>query len=208
MNQSLVGNLYVIAAPSGTGKTTLVHELTQTLSQITISISHTTRPKRSEETDGIDYHFVSEKTFRAMIDRGDFLEYATVFNYLYGTSRLWVEEKLSQGLDVVLEIDWQGCQSIKKLFPSCISIFILPPSLSSLHERLLKRNQDHPEIIQQRLLDVNETVSHVPEFDFIVVNDDFSKAVNDLKTIVQAERLIKSRQMVRHATLIAELLDK
>lgn len=202
-----IGNLYTIAAPSGTGKTTLVKELISSLSNITVSISHTTRPKRPAEQHGVNYYFIDEKEFRQMISHGDFLEHATVFNNLYGTSKRWVEETLAKGQDVVLEIDWQGSQQIKKLFPHSIGIFILPPCLDTLSQRLTTRNQDNSDIIQQRLADAREAVSHVFDFDYIVLNDDFDAAVEDLKTIVKANRLSKTRQTAKHAKRIQALIE-
>lgn len=202
---SATGNLYVIAAPSGTGKTTLVKTLTDSMSNIMASISHTTRPKRPAEIQGVNYYFIDEAQFQEMIGHNDFLEHATVFNYHYGTSRSWVEKTLESGIDVILEIDWQGCQQIQKLFPECISIFILPPSLDDLSIRLKNRNQDKPEIIKQRLADVRETVSHIYEYDYIVVNADFDVAVNDLKTIVKAQRLSQPKQSKVYGALIEEL---
>ena len=199
------GHLYVIAAPSGTGKTTLVKALVDSLSHITVSISHTTRPKRPNEVHGENYYFVTNTEFESMITHGDFLEYATIFDRLYGTSKSWVEKTLSQGIDVILEIDWQGHQQIKKIFPHSISIFILPPSLEDLHDRLVKRNQDHPDVIKERLADAKETVSHIPEFDYVVINDDFSHAAKDLITIVEAGRLQGDRQVAKHAGLIRKL---
>lgn len=202
---SQTGNLYTIAAPSGTGKTTLVKTLVDSLSDITVSVSHTTRPRRPAEVDGVNYYFTEMAEFRRMIERQEFIEYATVFNNFYGTSRKWVEDTLARGIDVILEIDWQGCQQIKKIFPQCISIFILPPSLEALSERLVCRNQDKPEIIEQRIADAQETIFHIPEFDFMVVNDQFETAVQELKTIVEAGRLSQSRQAAKFAKLISEL---
>ena len=198
------GNLFIIAAPSGTGKTTLVEALIDSLPKITVSISHTTRPKRPNEENGINYYFVSTDEFNHMIKHGDFLEHATIFDNLYGTSKKWVEETLSKSIDVILEIDWQGHQQIKKLFPHCISIFILPPSLEVLSDRLNKRNQDTPNIIKKRLADAKETVSHINEFDYAVINDDFMSALHDLKIIIEAGRLQQQRQSARHKKLLRE----
>jgi guanylate kinase len=199
------GNLYVISAPSGTGKTTLVKTLIDSLPNITVSISHTTRPKRPAETEGVNYYFVEKPVFQQMIEHHDFLEYANVFNNLYGTSRSWVEKTLKRGIDVILEIDWQGAQQIQQLCPDCISIFILPPSLSAISERLMQRNQDNPDIIQKRVADAQHTVSHVVEYDYVVLNDFFENALNDLKTIILAGRLTKQRQIKKLAPLISEL---
>lgn len=200
-----LGNLYVIAAPSGTGKTTLVKALVDTCPNITVSISHTTRSKRPAETHGVHYYFIAENEFREMIQHQDFLEHATVFGNLYGTSKTWVENTLATGKDVILEIDWQGCQQIQKLFPDCTSIFILPPSLDCLKNRLVTRNQDKENIIAARLKDVREAISHIAEYDYIVMNDDFDTAVNDLKAIVQAKRLNAKAQMKKFAEKIKEL---
>ncbi len=199
------GNLYVISAPSGTGKTTLVKTLVDSLPDITVSISHTTRPKRPAETDGINYYFVDKNEFLRMIEHDDFLEHANVFNNLYGTSRSWVEDTLKRGIDVILEIDWQGAEQVQRLYPHCISIFILPPSLATLSERLIQRNQDPAAIIQKRLLDAQETISHVSEYDYVVLNDYFETALNDLKTIILAGRLIMRRQIKKLASLLIEL---
>lgn len=199
------GNLYVISAPSGTGKTTLVKTLVGSLSNVSVSISHTTRDQRPAESDGVNYHFISKAQFSEMIERNEFLEYATVFENFYGTSRLWVEDMLKKGIDVILEIDWQGCQQIQRNRPDTISIFILPPSLEALSHRLTQRNQDHPEIIRQRLADAQATISHVNEYDYIVVNDNFDTAINELKAIVLAGRLRKGRQLHNLTVLISEL---
>lgn len=197
-----IGNLYVIAAPSGTGKTTLVKALVDSMPRITVSISYTTREKRANETDGINYHFIDKAEFQRMTDHGDFLEHATIFDNFYGTSKSWVEQILAKGIDVILEIDWQGHQQIKQLFPHSIGIFILPPSLNDLRDRLVKRNQDHPEIIEKRLADARETVSHVGEFAYVVINDEFAHALHDLQTIIETGRLLARRQAIKHAKLI------
>lgn len=200
-----VGNLYVIAAPSGTGKTTLVKALVDSIPKMTVSISHTTRPKRASEMHGINYYFIDKTEFDHMIARHDFLEYATIFEHSYGTSKTWVEETLAKGFDVILEIDWQGYQQIKSIFPHSIGIFILPPSFNDLQNRLVKRNQDHPAIIKKRLADVKDTVSHIQEFDYVVINDDFVSALQDLKAIVLAGRLLQRRQTDKFAKLINDL---
>lgn len=205
MTQS--GTLYVIAAPSGAGKTTLVKALTDTLTHITVSISHTTRLKRPDEIDGVNYHFVDKAAFEAMLKHGDFLEHASVFDHLYGTSKSWVETTLAKGDDVILEIDWQGHQQIRSLFPDAISIFILPPSIDDLRQRLVTRNQDHPDIIEKRLADVRETVSHIGEFDYVVLNDQFEIAVSELAAIVKSERLRNKAQCARYVDLITSLLS-
>lgn len=204
MNKSR-GNLYVVCAPSGTGKTTLVKALTDIVLNLTVSISHTTRNKRPSENHGVNYYFINETEFNRMIEQNEFLEHARVFNNFYGTSRKWVEETLSKGKDVILEIDWQGARQIQKLFPECISIFILPPSPVILEKRLRARNQDSPDVIVQRLADVRESASHISEFDYVVLNDDFDVAVRELRTIIEAGRLLTQRQMNKWHDLIAEL---
>lgn len=199
------GNLYVIAAPSGTGKTTLVKALVDSIPQLTVSISHTTRPKRSGEIDGVNYYFIDRAEFTHMIDHHDFLEHATIFDNFYGTSKSWVERTLAQGLDVILEIDWQGHQQIKKQFPNSISIFILPPSIDALRARLVTRNQDSPHIIERRLADTKTTVSHLHEFDYIIINDDFSHAIRDLTCVIESGRLLEKHQTAAHAELLRNL---
>ncbi len=200
------GNLYVISAPSGAGKTTLVKALTGSLPNITVSISHTTRLQRPAEVHGVNYYFISDDEFQHMVEREIFLEHATIFNNSYGTSREWVAKTLRQGIDVILEIDWQGCQQIQSIFPECISVFILPPSFDALATRLNLRNQDKPEIIKQRLTDAKAATMHIHEYDYVVLNDNFETATDELKTIVEAGRLMEHRQTERYATLITELV--
>lgn len=197
------GNLYVIAAPSGTGKTTLVKALVESLPNITVSISHTTRAKRPNEVHGVNYYFIDKKEFEHLVTKNEFLEYAIIFENYYGTSKQWVEETLAKGIDVILEIDWQGHLQIKSLFPDAIGIFLLPPSLESLKERLIKRNQDNEVVIKKRLADAKETVSHVHDFEYLVINDDFSKALTNLQHIVAAGRLLQKRQTTEIQKLIS-----
>ncbi len=199
------GNLYVIAAPSGTGKTSLVKALTDNIENLSVSISHTTRPMRPNEQDGVNYFFTSKDQFMQMVANDEFLEHANVFDHCYGTSKRWVADMQHQGVDVILEIDWQGHQQIKKLFPDSISIFILPPSLEDLRSRLENRNQDKPDVIAKRLSDARETVSHVDEFDYLVINDNFERAASDLTTIIEAGRLLEKAQRRKYAGLIANL---
>jgi guanylate kinase len=201
------GNLYVISAPSGTGKTTLVKALIEAVPSLTVSISYTTRKRRPAETHGINYYFIDQAEFAKMVEHKDFLEHASVFGNSYGTSRLWVEEALQRGEDVILEIDWQGGQQIHELFPTSVSIFILPPSVNDLYDRLIKRNQDNPDIIRQRIADVRESTRHINEYGYIVINDDFTEALHDLKTIVRAHRLALKRQIVRYSNLLNELVN-
>ena len=205
MSKSDTGNLFVIAAPSGAGKTSLVKAVVESMPGITVSISHTTRPIRPGEMHGTNYYFIDKAEFQHMIDHEDFLEHAIIFDNLYGTSKSWVAQTLAKGQDVILEIDWQGQQQIKQLFPQSISIFILPPSLSSLQDRLIRRNQDSADIIKKRLADARDTVSHLPEFDYLVVNDEFETALGELKTIVAACRLTQKRQSRKYAGLIEDL---
>lgn len=203
-----IGTLYIVAAPSGTGKTTLVKALVDSLPKLTVSVSHTTRAKRPNEIDNVNYHFIERTTFENMIAHHDFLEYAIIFDHFYGTSKSWVKDTLAKGIDVILEIDWQGHQQVKRLFPDSVSIFILPPSLEDLQDRLTNRNQDDPAIIKKRLADAKETVSHAPEFDYLVINDDFTNALHDLKLIIEAGRLLQKRQMAKYAKLIKNLTTR
>lgn len=200
-----MGNLYIIAAPSGTGKTSLVKVLMETVPNMTVSISHTTRVRRPNEIEGVNYYFIDKAQFNQMIAHHDFLEHAMIFDHFYGTSKRWVNETLAKGVDVILEIDWQGHQQIKNLFPKSTSIFILPPSLEDLRNRLVTRNQDHPDIIAKRLDDARKTVSHIHEFDYVIVNDDFVHAVSDLKCIIASGRLLQARQTVKLSHLIENL---
>lgn len=200
------GNLYVISAPSGTGKTSLVKALIETVPDIMVSISHTTRPRRPAEIHGVNYYFIDQAEFDQMTKHNDFLEHATVFGNSYGTSRSWVENTLAKGQDVILEIDWQGGQQIHTLIPNSTSIFILPPSVNDLYDRLIKRNQDNHDIIKQRIADVREATRHIGEYNYIVINDDFATALNDLKTIVYAARLTQRRQIVKFSNLLSELV--
>jgi guanylate kinase len=200
------GRLYVIAAPSGAGKTSLVKALLERKPELSLSISHTTRRKRATEEDGREYYFVEVPDFLKLVDQGQFLEHAQVFDNYYGTSRGPVETKLTQGQNVILEIDWQGAQQVRKAMPDCVTIFILPPSRSSLEERLRNRRTDSDEVIARRLRDAVGDMSHWNEFDYIVVNDDFDRAVSDLAQIVagRGEGLRASRPELRE--FIARLL--
>lgn len=205
----VLGNLFVIAAPSGTGKTTLVKALIEKFSDdIALSISHTTRDKRDNEIDGVDYHFISQTEFQKLLDRRDFLEYAQVYNHYYGTSRSWVEQQLKKGIDVVLEIDWQGAKQIKKMYEASQHIFILPPSVTVLRERLHLRGQDSVDTINNRMRVVREEISKYINFDYIVVNDNFDLAVSQLYNIIEARRLIKDKQSIRQLRLINDLLNE
>ncbi|GMQ97142.1 MAG: guanylate kinase [Gammaproteobacteria bacterium] len=201
------GTLFVVAAPSGAGKTSLVRALTELRPAVAVLVSHTTRLRRPGEEDGINYHFVSHDTFRAMIEAGDFLEYAEVFDHLYGTSKQAVTTLLQQGQDVILEIDWQGAQQVRQIMPECIGIFILPPSRSALVERLKGRGQDSDSVIKRRMRDATNEISHYDEFDYLVVNDDFDQALADLMTIVDTKPPRKDWQAKKkHTAVLAELL--
>jgi guanylate kinase len=183
------GNLYVVAAPSGAGKSSLVKALLELDARLMVSVSHTTRKPRGQEQDGREYWFIPEPEFRSMIDRGDFFEWAEVHGNLYGTSRAAIEARLTAGEDVVLEIDFQGALQIKQLFPTAVLIFILPPSWSELRQRLLRRGEDPGEVIEQRMVNARHEVAQARHFDYIVVNALFETALFDLKTIVHAQRL-------------------
>jgi guanylate kinase len=178
------GRLFVIAAPSGAGKTSLVKALLSSDPSLRLSISHTTRKRRPTEAEGREYHFVSVPEFEQLVARGEFLEHARVFDNYYGTSRGFVEEQLRQGNDVLLEIDWQGAQQVRRAMPQCVTIFILPPSRAALAERLARRATDSPDIIARRLADAAADMSHYREFDYVIVNDNFERALEDLKRIV------------------------
>lgn len=183
------GNLFVVAAPSGTGKSSLVKALLELDSHLTVSVSHTTRPPRGQERDGREYHFISEEAFRAMVAANEFIEWAEVHGNLYGTSRVAIAERITAGDDVILEIDWQGALQIKQLFPNAVLIFILPPSWDDLAERLNRRGEDHPEVIAQRLANARLEVAQARHFDFVIINSLFESALFDLKTVVHSQRL-------------------
>ena len=201
------GNLWVISAASGTGKTSLVAELLNQVPNIAVSTSHTTRSPRPGEEGGVHYHFVSQDAFLAMVRRGEFLEHAQVFDNFYGTSKAEVESRLARGQDVVLEIDWQGAEQIRAEFSGVKSIFILPPSKEALRERLTGRGQDSEEVIERRLAGSLREMQQFVHFDYLVVNDCFTTALEELKSIVTAARLVTSLQSTRHIQLIVNLLD-
>jgi guanylate kinase len=179
-------SLYVVAAPSGGGKTSLIRALLESDPGVRLSVSLTTRPPRPGEVDGEHYHFVDEKTFLGLVEKNAFLEHACVFDHRYGTSRQAVEDTLSEGHDVVLDIDWQGARQIRESFPSSRSIFIIPPSLESLRERLVARGQDSERVIQRRMRDARAEISHWSEFDFVIINDRFENALADLRSIIRS----------------------
>ena len=199
------GTLFIVTAPSGAGKTTLVNELLHQIKSLLVSVSHTTRPIRPGETNGKNYHFIDERRFLSMLSNGDFLETADVYGYKYGTSGKWVSAELGRGNDVILEIDWQGAIQIKRQFPGACSIFILPPSLEALIDRLHKRQQDDDETIARRMAQAKEVISHVKDADYAVVNDRFDETVNEVSSIIQSRRLKIEAQMVNLANLLANL---
>ncbi len=201
------GTLYIVSAPSGAGKTSLVKALIDAEPNIRVSVSHTTRGMRPGEVDSVNYNFVSREEFVQMLEHGDFLEHAEVFGNLYGTSQRWVQQTLAEGHDLILEIDWQGAQQVRRLMPLAKSIFILPPSQEALRQRLDNRGQDSDEIIERRMREAVSEMSHYVEYDYLVINDDFAIALEDLKAIFRANQLRHDSQQVRHGALLARLLD-
>ena len=196
------GSIIIVSAPSGAGKTSLVKELVGRDPATRKSISYTTRPRRPGEQDGVDYHFVDAETFQAMLEAGEFLESAQVHGNMYGTGEKWLEEQLQQGNDIVLEIDWQGAKQVRGLIPEAIGIFVLPPSLEALRGRLTTRAQDSDDVIARRLAAARSEVSHVHEFDYVIINDVFDTAVQDLISIVRSTRLRLTAQLDRNQVLI------
>ena len=183
------GTLYIVSAPSGAGKTSLVKALIDTMAQVRVSVSHTTRGMRPGEVDGVNYHFTPREEFIDMLDQGDFLEHAEVFGNMYGTSHSWVKQTLAKGYDLILEIDWQGAQQVRKVIPEAKSIFILPPTHKDLRQRLNNRGQDAADVIDLRMQQAITEMSHYVEYDYIVINDDFSTALEDLKAIFRSNQL-------------------
>ena len=200
-------NLYVVAAPSGGGKTSLIRALLEKDERVSLSVSHTTRAPRPGEITGIHYHFVDDETFVRMIEEDAFLEHAQVFDHRYGTGRDAVSRKLAAGYDVILDIDWQGARQIRQNFPGCCTIFILPPSLATLRKRLAKRGQDSNDVIERRMKDAKAEISHWSEFDFVIVNDDFDDALADLQSIVRHRKLYRPERKDHNEDLVAELLN-
>jgi len=201
------GKLYIISAPSGAGKTSLVKQLVADLDQLTVSVSHTTRQMRAGETHGKDYFFSTIEEFKQMITEHAFLEHAQVFDNFYGTAQQSVEYYLDNGIDVILEIDWQGAQQVRKMLPDCLSVFILPPSIEVLQQRLENRGQDSEEIIGRRMQDAVKEMSHCNEFSYLIVNDDFNQALTELRSIVVSHRLEKHRQLKKLSPLLEKLIE-
>lgn len=201
------GTLYVVSAPSGAGKTSLVKAMLEKDNEILVSVSHTTRDMRPGEVDGKDYNFVSMDEFNQMIEASAFLEFAEVFTNKYGTSQQWVEDQLNAGKDVILEIDWQGAQQIRRLMPDCLSVFILPPSKEALQERLTNRGQDAEDVIALRMSEATSEMSHYGEYDFLVINDQFDAALTQLHSIFIAQRMKLENQQNREQTLLSSLLS-
>lgn len=201
------GSLFIVSAPSGAGKTSLVRAMMERLGQVAFSVSHTTRAMRPGEQDGRDYHFVDTQVFEAMIAQGAFLEHARVFDNYYGTARTSVEAQLTAGMDVFLDIDWQGARQIRAAWPGVVSIFILPPSRAALESRLRGRGQDSDETISRRMRDAVSESAHYGEYDYLIINDDFPTALDELMVIVRAERLRLGFQARRHADLLSSLLE-
>jgi len=200
------GILFIVSAPSGAGKTSLLRELVPKDPQLVMSVSHATRPMRDGEQDGVHYHFVSVAEFEALIEAGAFLEHAQVFDNFYGTSESAVKAQLASGQDVILEIDWQGARQVRQRFPLAVSIFIAPPSIAALRERLSGRGQDSEEVVQRRMADARSELSHFPEYEYLVINDDFDTALADLQAIFRAERLREPRQADAAARSLAKML--
>jgi len=199
------GNLFIVSAPSGAGKTSLVNALLSCNRQINLSVSYTTRQPRPGEVNGKDYHFVSRETFLSMAKNGDFLESAEVYGNLYGTSQSWIETETAKGRDILLEIDWQGAAQVRGKFPDCISIFILPPSLQALEDRLQGRKQDSAEVIARRIASAKEDIAHVAEFDYVIINDKLDEALQQLNAVTVAAGLRRDRQLVCQQNLIHQL---
>ena len=200
------GNLYIISAPSGAGKTSLIKKLLPTLDKVRVSVSHTPRTQRLGEIEGVDYIFASAEKFQDIIGESGFLEYAQVFDNFYGTAQKSVEDNLNKGIDVILEIDWQGAQQIRHQLSNTITIFILPPSTSVLRQRLQERGQDSNAIIDRRMQDAAQEMSHYAEYDYLIVNDDFNTALTELTSIILANRLSIHRQQQQLESLLVDLL--
>jgi guanylate kinase len=204
----LAGSLYILSAPSGAGKTSLIKALLEQDPQLVVSVSHTTRARRPGEVNGRDYNFVSMEVFNKLIEQGEFLEYAEVFGNKYGTSQRWVREQLAAGRDVILEIDWQGAQQVRRLMCEVVTVFILPPSRAALRERLARRGQDSEEIIARRMSEAVSEMSHYAEYDYLVINDQFEVALDQLASLFKARRLRQEVQQQLQADLLSDLLSE
>lgn len=205
---STSGNLYIVSAPSGAGKSSLIKALLSqsTRRELAVSVSHTTRQPRPGEVNGEHYHFVSVEQFKSMIENDDFFEWAEVFGNYYGTSKAAISDQLAQGIDVFLDIDWQGARQVKDHMPSSVAVFILPPSKDELHRRLVGRGQDSDDVISQRMDEAVAEMSHYHEFDFVLVNDDFEQTVSEFSGLIATQRLNLATQQQRNADLIKDLL--
>lgn len=203
-----LGTLFIISAPSGAGKTSLVKALLERVSDVVVSVSHTTREPRAGEKDGVDYHFVSKAEFETMVAAGQFLEHAQVFDNFYGTSRVAVAEQLEAGRDVILEIDWQGARQVRHAAPQAVGVFILPPTRETLRERLTARGQDSEQVIERRMRDAIREMSHYGEYHFLIFNDDFEQAVAELQALFVAQRLRREAQEQRNAASLGALLEQ
>ncbi len=199
------GNLFIVSAPSGAGKTSLVAALLASTPDVALSISYTTRPPRPGEVNGKDYHFVSRERFVEMAGRGDFLESAEIYGNLYGTSQSWIRAETGSGRDILLEIDWQGAAQVRRLFPDCISIFVLPPSMQALQDRLNGRGKDSAEVIARRMQAARDEIAHVAEFDYVIINNKLDEAVQQLRSVVVATRVRRDRQLALHQELLDQL---
>lgn len=207
MENAFIGTLFIFSAPSGAGKTSLVKALLEKTPFIGVSVSHTTRAPRPGEENGKAYHFVSIAEFQDMIGHGAFLEHAQVFDNFYGTSQEWVESELKAGRDVILEIDWQGAQQVRRLMPDAVSVFIAPPSIEALRSRLTQRGQDSEDIIERRMRDARNEMSHYGEYDYLIINDNFDSALEELRSIVLARRHRLLAQQQRHQDVLNNLLN-
>ncbi len=202
---TMLGNLFIVSAPSGTGKTSLVKALLQTDIDLSLSVSYTSRLVRPGEAEGCDYYFVERKMFERMLEHGEFLESAEVYGNLYGTSQKWIDKAIASGQDILLEIDSQGAQQVRSIFSNTVSIFVLPPSLEILETRLRNRNQDCQEVIARRMAAARQEISRVSEYDYVIINENLDEALRDLTCIVQAERLRMAAQLVRYHDLVTRL---
>ena len=201
------GTLYTVSAPSGAGKTSLVKALIESTPMVKVSVSHTTREMRPGEQDGVNYNFVSKEAFLESVGQGDFLEHAKVFTNYYGTSKEWVEQTLRDGVDVILEIDWQGAQQVRRLMPDALGVFILPPSKESLEQRLTGRGQDNKSVIDARMEEAQSEMSHYVEAHYLIINDDFDLAFKDFQSIILSQRLTLKKQQGKQAGLLTDLLS-